>query len=61
MAKVYDVPQQEFISRLTEILKNEDIPAPVWSSFVKTGSHADKPPQQPDCCLLYTSPSPRDS
>ena len=48
MAKVYDVPQQEFISRLTEILKNEDIPAPVWSSFVKTGSHADKPPQQPD-------------
>ena len=33
---------------LTEILKNEDIPAPVWSSFVKTGAHADKPPQQPD-------------
>ena len=48
MAKVYDVPAQEFISRLTEILKNEEIPAPVWSSFVKTGSHADKPPQQPD-------------
>ena len=48
MAKVYDVPQQEFISRLTEILKNEDIHAPVWSSFVKTGSHADNPPQQPD-------------
>ena len=48
MAKVYDVPAQEFISRLTEILKNEDIPAPVWSSFVKTGAHADKPPQQPD-------------
>ena len=50
MAKVYDVPQQEFISRLTEILKNEDIPAPVWASFVKTGSHADKA----RCVLLVT-------
>jgi len=47
VAKVFDVPAQEFVSRLTEILKNEDIPAPVWSSFVKTGAHADKPPQQP--------------
>ena len=24
MAKVFDVPAQEFVSRLTEILKNED-------------------------------------
>ena len=48
MAKVYDVPAQEFISRLTEILKNEDIPAPEWSLFVKTGTHADKPPQNSD-------------
>ena len=30
---------------MTEILKNEEIPAPVWTSFVKTGAHADKPPQ----------------
>ena len=48
MAKVYDVPADELISRLTEILKTEDIPAPVWSVFVKTGAHADKPPQKPD-------------
>ena len=48
MAKVYDVPPDELISRLTEILKTEDIPAPAWAVFVKTGAHADKPPQKPD-------------
>ena len=45
MAKVFDVPADIFISRLTQILKNEDIPVPDWTSFVKTGSHAEKPPQ----------------
>ena len=48
MAKVYDVPPDELISKLTEILKTEDIPAPAWAVFVKTGAHADKPPQKPD-------------
>jgi len=48
MAKVYDVPPDELISRLTEILKTEDIPAPAWAVFVKTGAHADKPPQKSD-------------
>ena len=45
MAKVYDVPADILINRLSEILKKEDIPAPGWASFVKTGTHADKPPQ----------------
>jgi small subunit ribosomal protein S19e len=48
MAKVYDVPADVLIEKLTEILKNEDLPAPSWTPFVKTGSHADKPPQQAD-------------
>ena len=48
MAKVYDVPANVLISKLTEVLKTEDIPAPSWSLFVKTGAHADKPPQQSD-------------
>ncbi|MDH3386218.1 MAG: 40S ribosomal protein S19, partial [Nitrosopumilus sp.] len=48
MAKVYDVPADVLISRLAEVLKNEDIPAPTWASFVKTGAHADKPPQNRD-------------
>ena len=48
MAKVYDVPADLLISKLSEILKSEDIPAPSWTSFVKTGSHADRPPQNSD-------------
>jgi small subunit ribosomal protein S19e len=48
MAKVYDAPADVLISRLAEILKNEDIPAPSWTPFVKTGAHADKPPQNRD-------------
>ena len=48
MAKVYDVPADVLITSLSEILKNEDIPAPEWSLFVKTGTHADKPPQNSD-------------
>jgi len=48
MAKVYDVPAYNFISKLSEILKTEDIPAPSWIPFVKTGAHAIKPPQNPE-------------
>ena len=48
MAKVHDVPADVLISKLTEILKSEDIPAPSWIPFVKTGAHADKPPQERD-------------
>ena len=48
MAKVYDVPADILINRLSEILKKEDIPAPVWASFVKTGTHAEKAPQNSD-------------
>ena len=48
MAKVYDVPADLLIKKLTEILKTEDINPPTWASFVKTGVHADKPPQKVD-------------
>ena len=48
MAKVYDVPADIFVTRLSEILKNEDIPAPEWSLFGKPGTHAEKPPQNSD-------------
>ena len=48
MAKVYDVPADVLIGKLADILKNEDIPAPSWTPFVKTGAHADKPPQNRD-------------
>ena len=48
MAKVYDVPPDLLISKLTEILKTEDLPAPEWIPFVKSGAHADRPPQESD-------------
>ena len=49
MAKVYDVPAEELISRLAEQLKKDKkIEPPGWSAFVKTGSHADKIPQNRD-------------
>jgi small subunit ribosomal protein S19e len=48
MAKVYDVQADLLISKLTEILKKEDIPAPSWTPFVKTGSHVSRPPHSPD-------------
>ena len=46
MAKVYDVPADVLINKLSEILKNEEISTPSWIPFVKTGAHADKPPQK---------------
>ena len=48
MAKAYDVPADLLINRLSEILKNEEIITPSWIPFVKTGSHAVRPPQQSD-------------
>ena len=48
MAKVHDVPADVLLRKLTDILKNEDIPAPSWTPFVKTGSHADRPPHEKD-------------
>ena len=48
MAKAYDVPADLLINKLSEILKSENITPPSWIPFVKTGSHAQKPPQQND-------------
>ena len=48
MAKAYDAPADVLIKRLAAALKNEDIVAPSWIPFVKSGAHADKPPQDRD-------------
>ncbi|ABK78376.1 ribosomal protein S19E [Cenarchaeum symbiosum A] len=39
------MPADVLIGRLAEILKKEELPRPDWVPFVKTGVHADKPPQ----------------
>jgi small subunit ribosomal protein S19e len=49
MAKVFDVPANELISRLTDQLKKDKkINPPEWTSYVKTGAHAEKIPQNKD-------------
>jgi len=46
----YDIPAPILIDTLAQYLKNnvDEIVPPSWSSFVKTGSHVERPPQNPD-------------
>jgi small subunit ribosomal protein S19e len=46
----YDVPADLFIKRLAAYLKENvgEVTPPVWSITAKTGSHRERPPQDPD-------------
>jgi len=46
----YDVPADLLIQRLARYLKKEveEVRPPEWAIFVKTGSHVQRPPQDPD-------------
>jgi small subunit ribosomal protein S19e len=49
MAKIFDVPADDMIFRLSEQLKKDKkISPPTWASYVKTGTHAEKIPQNKD-------------
>lgn len=49
MAKVFDVPADDLISRLSDQLKKDKkINPPEWASYVKTGPHVEKIPQNRD-------------
>lgn len=49
MVRVHDVPADKLIKALAEHLKRvPELEPPQWAAFVKTGSHAERPPQQPD-------------
>ncbi len=49
MPTVYDVPYDILIKRLAEHLhKVPQISPPAWAPFVKTGSHAERSPQEKD-------------
>ncbi|RMF55842.1 30S ribosomal protein S19e [Candidatus Woesearchaeota archaeon] len=49
MVNIYEVPVNDFIERLAEELKKlEQIKAPDWSIFVKTGRHKERPPARED-------------
>ena len=49
MVRVYDVPADKLIDALAEHLKKvPELEQPQWAPYVKTGSHAERPPQRPD-------------
>lgn len=47
---VYDVPAEDLITQLTEYIKRDvrEITPPDWAEYVKTGSHVEKAPLNPD-------------
>jgi len=44
----YDVPASVLIKKIARYLKDNvyEVVPPTWSSFVKTGTHAERPPQE---------------
>lgn len=49
MAKAFEVEPGKLISEVAEELKKEDeIKAPSWAPFVKTGRHKERPPVKAD-------------
>ncbi len=50
MPTPYDVPAPVLIRRLADYLKESTskIVPPAWADLVKTGSHAERPPEDPD-------------
>jgi len=49
MVKAYDIPAGLLIERIATQLKNDSkVQPPSWAQFVKTGSHAERIPQDKD-------------
>jgi len=49
MATIYDVPVNKLLEEVAkELQQMSDIQAPEWASYVKTGMHKERPPQQED-------------
>lgn len=50
MPTPYDIPASLFIQRLATYLKDnvDQIQPPAWAQVVKTSSHTEQPPQDPD-------------
>jgi len=50
MVTVHDVPQDLLINRVAEDLKRRypQVSSPAWAIYVKTGSHAERQPQDRD-------------
>lgn len=50
MTTIHDVPADVLIKRLSEYMKGNlnELTPPEWAEFVKTGSHVERAPQNPD-------------
>ena len=49
MVTVKDVPTDKLIEKLSkELKKMKEVKPPEWAAFVKTGPHAERPPDNPD-------------
>jgi small subunit ribosomal protein S19e len=50
MTTAYDVPADALISRLSDYMKGNirELSPPEWASYVKTGSHVERAPHDPD-------------
>ena len=49
MVNAHDVPSSKLISALAEQMKSvTTVQRPDWARYVKTGSHAERPPSNPD-------------
>jgi small subunit ribosomal protein S19e len=50
LATPYDVPASKFVRKLAKHLKEnvDETSPPPWANIVKTGLHAQRPPQNPD-------------
>jgi small subunit ribosomal protein S19e len=50
MTTAYDVPADKLIDRLSRYIKENvhEVAPPKWADYVKTGSHVERIPQNPD-------------
>jgi small subunit ribosomal protein S19e len=57
MTTAYDVPAEMLIDKLSEYLRENmrEVQPPVWAGYVKTGSHVERVPQNPDWWVLRTA------
>jgi small subunit ribosomal protein S19e len=57
MTTAYDVPADVLIDKLSDYMKESmrEVQPPEWADYVKTGSHAERVPQNPDWWYVRTA------
>ena len=57
MTTAYDVPAEILIDKLSDYMKENirEVQPPSWTGYVKTGSHVERVPQNPDWWYIRTA------